>query len=46
MKGKVLTELKDTQSGSMDELLGINTETWPKHAGMELGKAKLSWAWI
>lgn len=44
MKGKVLTELKDTQSGSMDEP-GTNTETWPKHAGMELGKPKLSWTW-
>lgn len=33
------------QSESKDEL-GKNTETWCTHAGMELGKPKLSWTWI
>lgn len=33
------------QSESKDELRK-NTETWPTHAEMELGKPKLSWAWI
>lgn len=35
-----------THSESRDELLGRNTETWPTHAGMEMGKPKLGWTWI
>lgn len=34
---------KSTEGGSGNGLPRKNTKTWPEHAGIDLGKMKLSW---